>query len=288
MIYYLLTFITIYINCNTNIQVNQFDPHFKNNNIIYKNTLYNNKNQKEKNIYERIKKIYVINLKKRIDRKQEISKLLSQNFPKKNVEYFNAITKKNIYTKENKKFWSGRLSLKLRKEKNNTSKVAESFEGTVACYVSHFKVLINLYLMNITKENNKENIFLVLEDDCLFGKKTIQLLKSNIFTSLIPNQWSILKPTWGKKSKQDKINDIFYNVTQARNRTWNYYFGNHFMLYNPTKIYSILWQIAKNEVNDMDVIMTKNVNHIYAFDDENIKQNKQSISDRDPTNSRNK
>jgi len=280
--YYLYLFMITIIctNCNY-IQRTKKIFRFNNNNndILYK--------KKEKyNIYEKIQKIYVIHLKTRTDRKLQISLLLSKYFPNKEVQYFNAITKKDIYKKQNRIFWEGRLDLKLRKEKNNSFEIASPFEGTIACYVSHFKVLINLYLMNTTKKNNKKKedgtIFLVLEDDCIFEKKTIQLLKSDTFASSIPKPWSILKPIWGKKNDQDKINNIFYNVTKARNRSWDYYFGNHFMLYNSEMSHHILWKMIKKNVNDIDVILSKNVDFIYAFDYGNIKQNVKSISDRDP------
>lgn len=264
------------------------------NNIIYNNTnnndtgnnitsdIINNDNAnkifvKKKNLYQRITKIYVINLKKRNDRKRKILKILQKHFSDKKIYFFNAIEKKDIYTKENKKLWLKKLSSKLRKNNGNFFQLAQQYSGTVACYLSHLKVLMNLDSINPIEE---DEIFLVMEDDCFFDEKTIQLLKSQNFVASLPNNWFILKPTCGKKDKQDKINNVFYNVTKARNRTWDYYFGNHFMLYNAQKLTDVIQTIDQQNVHDIDIIIAKHVNNIYAFDS-TIKQ-KKSISDRAP------
>lgn len=226
-----------------------------------------------KNIYNWIEKIYYINLDHRTDRKYAIEKQLNMYFQDKNIERITGVKKEDIYKKENKKYWKMNI-----KNDSQIKLMRQNEKAVISCYISHVKTLTKIAIEKRRRHNDE--VIVIVEDDCVFDQSFIDLLKSDAFLENIPEVWNILKPTWGKKNKNDKINKIFYNVTKAKDRSWQFYYGNHFLLYNARKIVHILEKISKHSVGNIDIIINKNVDNIYAFDGDCYqKQPKGSHSD---------
>jgi GR25 family glycosyltransferase involved in LPS biosynthesis len=156
-----------------------------------------------------IDKIFIINLKSRTDRLENIKLLIDHlNFDKKKIEIFEAVVGKDISKDEINKILSISSLDTLYNYPSNHKDIRS--KGAIGCYLSHYKIwekIINQKLDNV----------LIIEDDIFTD---IDSEEFNKYINSIPNDYDIGMLSWFKLWF-DPLNNPNKNV--IINKYWNKY-----------------------------------------------------------------
>ena len=221
-----------------------------------------------------IEKIYFINLDKDRERKSLIEFRINEFFPGIPFERLPGQPPETINAHE--AFFRNRLVEGLQAVDGRYP-----FPGRIGCFVAHYLALKKIE--NDFGGHEGENACLVLEDDCVFDK-TVYPAISQCLSVHLPDDWTIVKHSRGKKGRQDLTNKQFFNISKARCRPWNWYWGAHFMIYRIGAVNEIIRKMETGSVYSFDLWIRNNVDGVYSFSRRlHIKQSNINGSNTNPT-----
>ena len=140
-----------------------------------------NSNKVSKNIYD---KIYVINLDKRLDRREQFTNSVkTSDISKIDYEWFKAVDGSKIDINKIYLTPKAKKELNLIEIRGYRTKHYQLTKGAIGCYLSH----VNLW--NEIKKNNIKNT-LIFEDDVNLPNNINQLINNEI--KHIPSDWDII------------------------------------------------------------------------------------------------
>ncbi|MBP6714374.1 MAG: glycosyltransferase family 25 protein [Aliarcobacter sp.] len=166
------------------------------------------------NLINYFDKVYIINLKKRIDRFEEIKKefeILGINCPSDKIEIFEAVEPS---------------------EKGKWPSI-----GARGCFFSHFKIIEKAIELKLKR-------FIIIEDDLSFYKNS-KNLNDNILEKLKLENWDLLY--LGQNDVENLGKDIIWNRYNKEIKC------SHFMAFNSInlkKLRDFLFQISEREEGD--------------------------------------
>jgi GR25 family glycosyltransferase involved in LPS biosynthesis len=132
------------------------------------------------NIKNKISKVFLINLKKRPERLSFFSSNYNLNIP---FEIFNAIDGSTLnLSKLIKENIIGEIGIKSINNKKRKFHYELTNLNAIGCFLSHYYLWKQII-------NNKEDNFIIFEDDTIFNKITLKEI--NYRLSIIPNDWDI-------------------------------------------------------------------------------------------------
>lgn len=201
-------------------------------------------------------KIFFINMKKDRERRALLEASLSQHFPGVPVERIEAITPDTLH--EHEDFFKGRLSDRLKPVDG-----IYPLPGSICCNLSHYRAWKRIE-SEWQEHRRQDSCYLLLEDDCVFDGTVYPMLRDTFFPAL-PEDWRIVKHSLGKKIEKDLVGDLFYDVSAARGKEWNYYWGAHFNVYNGRWIADIVRLMETTPFIGTDGWIRENVNGNYSF-----------------------
>lgn len=204
-----------------------------------------------------IKKIYYINLQKDENRRFDIEKNLKLILPTILCERIEAVNKLEIKNYEN--YTIERLAKSWLPENGVYPK-----PGGVGCWLSHYEARVKI-ANDIKTSCGDSDFYLVLEDDCIFGEEFINLITDKLFLENIPTDARILKPVSRKFDDSHKVNEVFYDVSKSKDLDYNYYFGTHMLIYKASNFMETCSYLEKLPIFDIDWIINKRLNGVYAF-----------------------
>jgi GR25 family glycosyltransferase involved in LPS biosynthesis len=179
-------------------------------------------------------KIYIINLKKNIERKKKCLINLKNN----NISNFEIVEAIDTITNENYDISYNNIITKFTRDfiKNNFSK------GAFGCLLSHINCVID------AKKNNYKQILILEDDFILINNFEYEL--NELFAN-IDNNWDFiyLGKKQGVLNEAQKINDFVY---KPNNKTW----GTHSILIKNTLFDEII-NFSKNIQGPIDIMLMK-------------------------------
>lgn len=224
----------------------------------------------QKTIFNQIEKIYYINLAKDKRRNKKISQLLSRAFPSIDATRFNAIDKNSLDSY--KDIWQNRIANWWLQEEKNSSKTLKK-PGGLGCYLSHYIILKEIQKYIRSHPEKKTKIFMVLEDDCVWGKKYMAFIKDPKVYAELPADWNILRPVQGRVIGEHRENNLYnveksighYETKKPGVKQWEFYYGTYMVIYNGHSIDHIIEQIDSKPIYDIDVLLSNSLKGNYAF-----------------------
>ncbi len=203
------------------------------------------------------KKIFFINLDKDKTRKEKIECVLLSIFPKIQICRFEAIDR-NYVQINHKEIRRAALDGPWEAKEDEPFKKP----GAIACYYSHKKILETI--QNEYEISKKDDLYLVLEDDCIIPPNFQEFI-SNIINAATFDWW-ILKPNNRKSDPDHEVFPGFYKTGLSRKMSYEYYFGAHMLIYRASAVEKIITQIEAHPIQDIDYIINKLIDNVYAFE----------------------
>lgn len=166
----------------------------------FKKLLKNNEKKIENFNQINFDKVYVINMKKDIDRMKELNKQAKD--AKLNIVRFEAVNGRKLDLSKLKK--NNIVKIKDYSFPNHNKNGRNSLMGSIGCALSH---------QNIWKKlaNSKDSNYLIIEDDVIIPKNFLNLF--DISTSQIKGNWDIIfcggSRVYGKKVNKNIIKGVF-------------------------------------------------------------------------------
>jgi GR25 family glycosyltransferase involved in LPS biosynthesis len=163
-----------------------------------------------------IDKIFIINLKSRTDRLENIKLLIDHlKLDKKKIEIFEAVVGKNITKEEINKILSISSLDTLYNYPSNHKDIRS--KGAIGCYLSHYKIWEKMINQNL------DNV-LVIEDDIYTD---VEAEEFNKYINSIPNDYDIGMLSWFR---------LWFDPLNNPNK--NIIINNYWNKYNSTNVFS--------------------------------------------------
>ncbi|HRX81948.1 MAG: glycosyltransferase family 25 protein [Planctomycetaceae bacterium] len=201
-------------------------------------------------------KIFFINMKKDHERRELLEASLREHFRGVPFERIEAVTPETMW--EHEAFFKGRLCDRLKPIDG-----VYPLPGTICCNLSHYQALRKIE-SEWRVHQRPDCCYLLLEDDCVFDGTVYPKIKNTIFPSL-PEDWKLVKHSLGKAIQNDRVGDLFFDVSGARDKNWDYYWGTHFVIYNGRSIAEIIRLMETTLITDTDGWMRCNIDGNYSF-----------------------
>lgn len=205
----------------------------------------------------KITKAYYINMDKDVERRQLLEARLERHHPELAIERIPAIDESQLAQFEEH-------FLPILPDHLKASSEGYPEPGTIGCWLSH-----RLVLQKIAAEwsisQDPEDIYLVLEDDCVFDQSALPMALARMHKYL-PSDWTMVKHSLGQVAGRERVNIGFYRPEKRTGRNWNYYWGTHFLLYRGSAASVTLRMLDEaTQLNSIDVWLREHISGLYSF-----------------------
>ena len=203
----------------------------------------------------KFQEIHYINLEKDVRRRARIESQIARSFSSTPCRRFDAVSAATL--EPHQLFVEGRLAPQLCRPGGGYR-----HPGTIACFVSHYLVLKKI--LDCVRSDGPGEPFLVLEDDCVFSSGAARYVLG-LGDDQLPPDWAVLKHSLGRRDPTHRVDKFFYSASAAVDTPWNWYWGTHFMIYNPLAVPGIVAKMESGPVYAFDGWVKRELNHVYSF-----------------------
>lgn len=203
-----------------------------------------------------IQRILYVNIDKDRARRELLERRIRRHLPGVPHERVDAVSLPTLH--EHTDFFAGRL-----RPRDTPVDGVYPYPGTIGCFLSHYRALTRL--AEIQRQSaDADAAYLVLEDDCVFDHTVFPYVQGRL-DSHLPDDWQAVKHSLGRRDRSHLVNRALIDVGRARDLSWEYYWGSHFVIYRGRAVARIAAAMERGTLYCFDRWLRDEVDGVYSF-----------------------